>query len=293
MPLPPSFAARPPPPAQSDLARSPIAATAPTTAASHTPPCPALSVSTHLSDVRLGTAATPALATMHLSQVPLRSDEEAQLSTGLYDRVLSVWAGGGLQALLRHNITLELFHSCGVCGQWLASPTALKNHYHSLHATLFNRLAGQVDGMISRSGVAMNPCLYCQRTHRHPRQHIAHCVSLWQCCFLHTLFQHGDRGTELAGCGGGSRAAPILLRRGVGQQAERGVPPDQGDRAQKTGRGAVALGGSGKGFQGKGGGGVGAVLAVASKDEPHPAATIEATRVDPLWTARMRNCFIY
>ncbi|OLP84392.1 LINE-1 retrotransposable element ORF2 protein [Symbiodinium microadriaticum] len=31
------------------------------------------------------------------------------------------------------------------------------------------------------------------------------------------------------------------------------MPPDQGDRAQKTGRGAIALGGSGKGFQGKGG----------------------------------------
>ena len=256
MPLPPSFAAQPPPPAQTDPTCLPNTAAVPDTATPHAPPCPTPPMSQTLSDVRPDTTVAPASATTFLSEVPLRSDEEAQLSTGLYDRVLSVWAGGGLQALLRHNITLELFHSCGVCGQWLASPTALKNHYHSLHATLFNRLAGQVDGMISRSGVAMNPCLYCQRTHRHPRQHIAHCVSLWQCCFLHTLFQHGDRGTELAGCGGGSRAAPILLRRGVGQQAERGGAgadaagsgrsgPEDRSRSHRSGRLGQGLPGEG------------------------------------------------
>ena len=95
MPLPPSFAAQPPPPAQTDPACLPNTAAVPDTATSHAPPCPAPPMSPTLSDVRPDTTVAPASTTTLLSEVPLRSDEEAQTSTGLYDRVLSVWAGGG------------------------------------------------------------------------------------------------------------------------------------------------------------------------------------------------------
>ena len=152
------------------------------------------------------------------------SAEVATASDPLPERVQQILKAGGLPALLRNVITRELLHHCGICGQWLASPTALKNHYRSLHADLFDRLAERVDKQVMRHGIALNPCLYCNTAHRHPRQHIPHCVSLWQSCFLHALSENGSpAGTpELSGGSRGVGTAPELLRGRAGQQEEHG-----------------------------------------------------------------------
>ena len=167
--------------------------------------------------------------------------EVAPASESLPERVLTILNAGGLPALLRNVITRALLHHCGICGQWIASPTALKNHYRMLHADLFDRLAGQVDKQIMRHGIALNPCLYCNISHRHSRQHISHCISLWQSCFLHAQ----EVLVQLQSCFGG-----VLAQK---RSPEEPTPAEQRDRSQKTGRGAVALGGQGKSFQGKGG----------------------------------------
>ena len=75
--------------------------------------------------------------------------EVAPASESLPERVLTILNAGGLSALLRNVITRALLHHCGVCGQWIASPTALKNHYRTLHADLFDRLAGQVKSCVT------------------------------------------------------------------------------------------------------------------------------------------------
>ena len=114
---------------------------------------------------------------------PIPHTEITPQPDSIWARAMNIIAEGGLPALLRHPINQELLHHCGICGQWLATPTALKNHYRSKHAIAFSRLAGLVDKLVLRSGIALNPCLYCNVSHRHPRQHLSHCVS----CFLHSL----------------------------------------------------------------------------------------------------------
>ena len=125
-----------------------------------------------------------------------------------------------------------------------------------MHALIHDRLAEQVDKLMLRFGIAMNPCLYCNVSHRHPKQHLSHCVSLWQSCFLHAfsymtttpapLSSQADEVLgQLQSCFGG-----VLANKRSMDEPMQAVPAD---RSQKTGRGAVALGGQGKGFQGKGG----------------------------------------
>ena len=96
----------------------------------------------------------------------------------LFETLTSTLREGGLSTLLRHPVKTQLLHTCGLCGQWMATPTALKNHFRDLHLQLFLRHAARTSQQGPRIGIAFNPCLYCERSHRHPAQHLAHCVSL-------------------------------------------------------------------------------------------------------------------
>ena len=203
---------------------------------------------------------------------------------------MTILNAGGLPALLRNVITRELLHHCGICGQWIASPTALKNHYRSLHADLFDRLAGQVDKQVMRHGIALNPCLYCNTSHRYSRQHIPHCISLWQSCFLHALSENGshDGSHKLSRGPGGAGTTSELLRGRTSQQEEHGGAavsraegqvPENGERSRSPRRPSA--------FKAKGAGAVRAAVA-----GPNPTPTIEASRVDPRRTPRMQNSCI-
>ena len=177
----------------------------------------------------------------------------------IFETLTSTLRAGGLSALLRHPVKTSLLHICGLCGQWLATPTALKNHFRDLHSQLFLRYAARASQQGPRIGVAFNPCLYCNRSHRHPTQHLAHCVSLWQCCFFSLLVEddghpgiHPSDGCLHADTG----PTPGELRQrahgsgeeGNGGEADRRTPgPPSESRPRLSGLGRTGQGLSGQG----------------------------------------------
>ena len=177
----------------------------------------------------------------------------------VFETLTSTLRAGGLSALLRHPVKTTLLHTCGLCGQWLATPTALKNHFRDLHSQLFLRHAARASKQGPRIGVAFNPCLYCDRSHRHPSKHLAHCVSLWQCCFFSLLIEDdGHPGIHPSdGClHADSGPTPGELRQrargsgeeGHGREADRCAPgPPSESRPRLRGLGRTGQGLSGQG----------------------------------------------
>ena len=101
----------------------------------------------------------------------------------------------------------RLANYCGLCGQWHAHSQTLKLHYRSLHAAAF-QLDGSARKLAPRLGAAFNPCLYCDESRTHPKQHIKHCTALWQALLL--ALHHGFQlDPNRSADGGGVRASSL------------------------------------------------------------------------------------
>ncbi|CAE7573297.1 unnamed protein product, partial [Symbiodinium necroappetens] len=214
MPLPPTHTC-----AQVSSLGSPQGAELPDAASASTALlAPVLTASTPPPPGQLGQR-TAVISASNLEDVrprdPILRTEVEQSSGRIWERAMNILAEGGLSALLRHPINRELLHHCGVCDQWLATPTALKNHYRLQHTAVYDRV---VSFTLSLHLMAMAAPPSPQATDE--------VLGQLQSCF-----------------------GSVLANKRSMDDPMQAVPAD---RTQKTGRGAVALGGQGKGFQGKG-----------------------------------------
>ena len=99
----------------------------------------------------------------------------------------------GLAALLRSSLMPQLGSHCLLCGQWVAAARTIKIHYKHAHPDM-SPLEAQATQLAKRVGGALSPCLYCEKPHTHPRQHLATCIPLFQACSLAIFCGHGASG---------------------------------------------------------------------------------------------------
>ena len=140
------------------------------------------------------------------------------------DFATTVIRNKGLAALLRSSLMPKLASHCLICGQWVAAARTIKIHYQRFHPNL-TPLEAQATQLAKRVGGAFSPCLYCERPHTHPRQHLATCIPLFQACSLALLCNHGTTGGR-PGHDGDVWAPP-----GEKGQPSRGPGEDDGGRA--------------------------------------------------------------
>ena len=150
----------------------------------------------------------PAVApTIAASAVPAPTSPPSSVTLLLATEVLQHLQTGGTAALLRSSCMHRLANYCGLCGQWHAHSQTLKLHYRSLHAAAF-QLDGSARKLAPRLGAAFNPCLYCDESRTHPKQHIKHCTALWQALLL--ALHHGFQlDPNRSADGGGVRASSL------------------------------------------------------------------------------------
>ena len=101
----------------------------------------------------------------------------------------------GLAALLRSSLMPQLGSHCLLCGQWVAAARTIKIHYKHAHPDM-SSLETQATQLAKRVGGALSPCLYCEKPHTHPRQHLATCIPLFQACSLAIFCGHGASGSR-------------------------------------------------------------------------------------------------
>ncbi|CAE7386556.1 Pol [Symbiodinium sp. CCMP2592] len=134
-------------------------------------------------------------------------------------QVRSVLQQNGVSALLRHSLQAQLKSHCGLCGQWMASPTALRNHYRSIHSTLFQSAAAQAERL-------MPPYFF----------------------LLAMAGAQKTQATEDVLSQLQESFGAVIGKRGAQAPAQSSTD----GRVNKVGRGMFQLGGRGKGFQGRG-----------------------------------------
>ena len=117
-----------------------------------------------------------------------------------------VTRGGNMRAFLRQPSMLHQFkQSCALCGQWVASFSKMKNHYHRSHANSMNEHATQTNNFVTRKATACSTCHFCGGNYNAWRLHLHTCTVAWQCAVM-CLYQehgHGRRTVEVLRKGSG------------------------------------------------------------------------------------------
>ena len=149
-----------------------------------------------------------------------------------HSKAVQILSEGGVKKLLRSPLLLSLTQHCLFC--WHAAAHTIKIHVRHIHPDLF-ALSAQATKLATRLGGSFSPCLYCERPHAHPRQHLANCIPLWQACLLALSHQYGSAGGRTDSAGN-VRPAPRKAQhpdRGCGQDESIGAPQQDGQAERR------------------------------------------------------------
>ena len=76
---------------------------------------------------------------------------------------------------------LTLKQTCIYCGQWIASPWQMKNHFHNSHSDIA-KLHFKKARKLAAAFVPSKPCTFCEATVTQPGKHLKSCPVLFQLC---------------------------------------------------------------------------------------------------------------
>ena len=132
-----------------------------------------------------------------------------------------------------------LKQTCAWCGQWIASPYMVKNHFHNSHPDLMQRYKSQLSNFLSDI-VPASPCAYCTCTAKVKARHIQSCAVLFQAAMLLASSQDGTTSgptsTTFRGC---------IERGSQSQTTENTEIPAETGQGQREGREGLAKAGQG------------------------------------------------